>query len=502
VRRRDLAKTLAGSALAATVAAPTGSSSAQVELAEVERSAGVVPLHTVYSVTPRIDPRRYGAVGDGRHDDTEAMQTALKVAQAGSGRICIPDNFDMLCGPLEVVISGSELTNAIAIEGVTLRSRIRPRPDATKPLLTLRSTDPRQRLTDAQLILENFSLFRPLQGAAAGDGLMLAGLSLCRVSGVQCFGFVNGILIRSSLTTLIDQQCQLDSNQVGLCVARAGADSNCNLITVDHCRMSGNFRYGVDFSGGTQFVMRGCDLEENGRAGDMNTGALRCGRDLAGSFGYARVELYENWFEANRGQCIRFEPLLAGSLQIAIEGGQIVSSEHGNALQIERADAVLLKNVFSPSPGDHWDIDCNYLSLTNTLVHTLNDSRAKWKDYHNARTATYVSGGSSRLGEFSARVQGLPGGPAEVRCKYAINGSHCVLSVPEILGGSAGNDFGLSGLPEEIRPRSDLHCVGSVAQDESSIAAVVKVSSSGALTMIAPVKARGTHGFEIVYSLA
>jgi hypothetical protein len=388
MRRRDLTKTL----LAA--AAGAGAPNAQAEnctppcfpRTNAETTAGIVPSQLIYAASPRIDPRRYGAVGDGVRDDTQAMQIALNVAQAGNGHVMIPEDFRMLCGPLSLTVGGLDaLTNSLAIEGASLvGSRIVAKPGLAVPLVTVRSSNPATLLQPAQLIFENFSLHNLANPkVSGGSGLSLQGLGWMRLSGVQIVGFDTGLQMINSLSTLIDQQCQFNSNNTGVAISRLGgasAPQTANLINLNNCRIIGNTLWGVSFSGGSQFVMRGCNLEQNGTRGNASTGALLTGRDLSGNFGFARIELYENWIEANYGQAIHIQPLNSGLLTVSIEGGQVISSEQGQALKIgapaNPVHQVMLKNLYSPSSADTWQINATYLTLINTLAATLNINAA------------------------------------------------------------------------------------------------------------------------------
>jgi len=404
MRRRDLTKSLLASAAVGTGAASdAGAQNCAPPCfapTAAEAAAGITPSTLIYSASPRIDPRRYGALGNGTADDTQAMQTALNVAQAGNGRVLIPEDFRMLCGPLALTVGGLDaLTNSLAIEGTSMvGSRIVAKPGQAAPLITVRSTNPAALLQPAQLIFENFSLSNLVHNRAdakvpGGHGLSLQGLGWMRISGVQIVGFDTGLQMINSLSTLIDQQCQFDSNNTGLSIGRLGganAPQTANLITLDHCRIIGNTLWGVNFAGGSQFVMRGCNLELNGARGNAATGALLTGSDLSGNFGLARIELYENWIEANYGQAIHIQPLNSGLLTVSIEGGQVISSEQGRALLIgapaRPVHQVMLKNLYSPSAADTWQINATYLTLINTLAARLNI---------NADNHTYINALSS-----------------------------------------------------------------------------------------------------------
>jgi Right handed beta helix region len=208
-------------------------------------------------------------------------------------------------------------------------------------------------------------------------------LGWARLSGLQIVGFDAGLQMLNSLCTVVDQQCQICSNNTGVAISRLGGPKGvqtANLISVSNCRISANTQWGVSFGGGSQFVMRGCNLEQNGTRGDVSTGALVTRNDLSGNFGLARIELYENWFEANFGQAIHIQPLSSGLLTVAVEGGQIISSEAGKALAIgtpaSPVHQVMLKNLYSPSPADTWQINASYLTLMNTLAAQLSINAA------------------------------------------------------------------------------------------------------------------------------
>lgn len=63
-----------------------------------EAAAGVTPVNYFYAPYPYIDPRRYGAVGDGVTNDTSAVQAALNVAaKAKEATVFIPPSCSFLC---------------------------------------------------------------------------------------------------------------------------------------------------------------------------------------------------------------------------------------------------------------------------------------------------------------------------------------------------------------------------------------------------------------------
>jgi hypothetical protein len=165
--------------------------------------------------------------------------------------------------------------------------------------------------------------------------------------------------------------------------------------------------------------------------------------------------------------------------------------------------------VYSPSPGDRWDINCRYLTLINTLVHMLNDAGVTWKDYHNARTGTHSDGGMSRSDSFSVAASGCEGTPSG-RCAYTRNGSQCTLAIPAISGASNSNSFTLAALPAELRPARAQNCAAYILSSGVAQPGIVTVEPGGALKFRGPApggefaadgKPKGTPGITITYNL-
>ena len=68
-----------------------------------ERAAGVIPKATGH---PQLDPRRYGAMGDGAADDTAALNDWVAVVNATRRPVSTwPDGRTFLCGPLPPIVA-------------------------------------------------------------------------------------------------------------------------------------------------------------------------------------------------------------------------------------------------------------------------------------------------------------------------------------------------------------------------------------------------------------
>ena len=89
MQRRDLPKALLAAATASAVTVPQAQTCAPpcFALTDPERAAGVTPVNFTFAAG---DVRRYGAAGDGKTADDDAIQAALNVAARGGSPVVLP----------------------------------------------------------------------------------------------------------------------------------------------------------------------------------------------------------------------------------------------------------------------------------------------------------------------------------------------------------------------------------------------------------------------------
>lgn len=77
-----------------------------------------------------------------------------------------------------------------------------------------------------------------------------------------------------------------------------------NLVTFKKTVISNNSVYGLDFDYCPSLLVDNCDIEENGQKGNLSTGGINIGANVAAApgYGYGIITLNESWLEANLGR--------------------------------------------------------------------------------------------------------------------------------------------------------------------------------------------------------
>jgi hypothetical protein len=360
-----------------------------------------------------------------------------------------------------------------------------------------------------------------------------------RVSGVAMRNFDINNLLQNCLEVDYNEWCQILNGNYGFLINRSGTllSSNtqiCNLINIERCRIVGNGTsipispslagydapgFGISFSGGSMLTVVRSDLEQNGTAGNFATGALITGQDLAGTFGAAKIELTGNWFELNNGTAVNILPLTSGFLLVSIDGGHIISSQNGAALNIGQAAGVAptlinIRNLMSPSPGtsaispaagagDTWNLYGQTSNLDGVFVSVLNDT-STYKVYG----AVVTSAGA--LPSYGVEIPlpnlgitGLTTNPV-VQGTALILGRQVTLYIPAGLTGTASSTVtscSITGLPASIRPNNPQPITVNV-YDGSGVGKFVtqgNINSDGTISLTGPLAgglftASGTKG--------
>ena len=461
---------------------------------DAERTAGVTPVNYAYPPDP-VDPRRYGAVGDGATDDTTAMQTALNMAYATNGELRIPNNFNMLCGALSLTMVGAANRAIRIVGGSQIGSRITAKNGlSATSLLKFTQGTPIGAPVEAQIHLENFSLYGMASGITSGvHGLTLEGVADWVISGVRVTGFDRGHNIDSSLVGTVNSDSQCVANNYGVYIRSSTLSSPPHLIRYEHCKINLNSKIGVDYNGGSQLQLYSNDIEGNGTAADTTTGGVFIRGALAQDSLVAGVLLDSNWLEGNKGYSVYVEAPTGGvSTDIVIRGGNVIAAESGRAIKVLGATNLLIESLQCLTPGDTWDLTADKSCLRNVITGTLTDSGVTFPTYQNVTVSggTFYNGRSENV---TLTLTGCTTSPTTAAvCTQ--QGSEITIQLQDLTAVSNTTACTLTGLSARYQPTSGNEFVPAVVEDNSVDTAQVALLQVGSGT-ITLYKNGSTTGF-------
>lgn len=201
--------------------------------------AAFVPVERRFASVPQLlDVRSYGALGDGRQDDTHAFQAAVGALPASGGTVHVPD--------------GRYLIDPV--RGVTLRSGLHLDLTDDAVLAGMQSGGRRSALlfgvSSSDLVITGGRFLgsedgtTPSPGIAAAFGIDLRGCTRVRIERVRMSGFGrDGIYIGA---------------------ARDGGWRPCGDVTLNACVLEHCRRQGVSVTSCTGFHMTGCEAADIG----------------------------------------------------------------------------------------------------------------------------------------------------------------------------------------------------------------------------------------------
>ena len=302
----------------------------------------------------------YGAVGDGKADDTAALQLAIDTAMGNNRRLLIPAG-RYLCRGLSMTFSRGNLQSGVWLTGEGPRAtRLIKTGPSQDPVLSATTTAPP---TEAYLHLANCSI----DGAGRAEGVRLTGLAHSTLSGLVVENCTRALDCYGSLVLLIDD-CTLQRSETGARFRKEGI-VHANAITFRNSKLNLNRGHGIDFGEGSLLRLRDCQLEANGTPGRRDSGAVILRAGLSEEYGYAMMVAEGCWFEGNRGWSFFVER--NPGLYLSLRDSQILSSEDGRAAYIAAASCCLLDNVLLPSPSDVLDATCDKLTINAGLISKL-----------------------------------------------------------------------------------------------------------------------------------
>lgn len=471
-----------------------------------EITQGVTPTFYVYVASPKIDPRRYGVIGDANPagagtDDTAAWQTAINMAYAVKGRILIPNGCLSKVNPLSLTMSGSA-TQPISIEGTSVIGSgfVAPAGLAAGGLLTFKSTAPATIFDESFMVLENFSIYGAPTITTGVHGLSLQGLAKWRLSNVRITGFDNGLDLQSCLTSVIDQGSEFVLNNTGIKVVSLTSGTNCNMLMISDSRVNLNKKVGLDYNGGSDIQCRGVNFERNGTTGVTATGGVFIRSGIGAVSQEAGVLFDGCWFESNFGYTFCVENnIVSATTVIVLKGGKLLGAEVGNAVNVFGASKLHIEDVMSNSPGDNWNLTATDGTLINVTVSILTDSTITYPTYISVRTGTSFQP-NGRVTSFTGSLTGCTTVPAG-SIQATQQGKRITLIFPSITGTSNSTAATITGLPAALIPSTNRAVTAAFINNSLDAVGILTIATSGTMTLSnagGPFTGSGTKGIQNV----
>lgn len=451
-----------------------------------EISQGVTPSAglLIFSPSPKIDPRRYGCVGDGATDDTAAMQTAINMAHANNGRLLIPDNFNAFVTGLSLTFTGTRANQGFSIEGMSPNgSMISQKGTPAGALITFAGSTPTTNPTECQLVMENFTISQQ-SNLKTAEGVIFNSLANFRLSNVIIRGFSKNLHLKSSLIATLDQGCQFTDGHYGVIIESNGVGgSTCNLINIDKCKMNINDVWGLYYDNGSQCLVRGCDLEQNGTSNNTNTGAIRILPTLSPDALEATVLLDSNWIENGLGMGILVDaPTNGCTTTITIRGGHVLLQEAGRSITVNGCKQLRIEDLDCATPGDTFNLTCDHAIIENVRVTTLTDAGITVPHYRNITTGTgFFARG--RPDTATLTLTGVAGSITQ-SVKIFQQGDEIRIAMLDLIGTSNTTSCTITGLPAKYSPQTAaISDVKVVENNGADLPQQIAIAVGGTITL-------------------
>jgi hypothetical protein len=243
---------------------------------------------------PLLSARSFGALGDGRTDDTRALAAWLAAGSAGRTLFLPAGTYPISRGLAATLAPGRRLR--IVGEGAAVTA-IEHRGDGDEPILHLTGSMPDIDL----LFVGGFQLVRPDRGAAGlgrGAALLLENVRGFDVEDVRTCRTGIGIHL---LGCLVGQIARYHSyyDRVGVAMARGGHLSTPNAINLTRCSILAALEVGIRVEGGTLVAIDNTTVEGTGLEGAGDAVGLAV-LD-AGEAGGVAVDVQACYFEDSHG---------------------------------------------------------------------------------------------------------------------------------------------------------------------------------------------------------
>lgn len=422
-----------------------------------------------------VSAKDFGVVGDGIADDTTALNAWLAACYSNSVAGYLPaGNYGVTS--LTVTATGNRLNQSMTIFGDGRYATRLTKLSGSSPLLTVTASAPTIAPNDLNLLIKDMALF----GSAKGShGLALTSIDSFTLERLMITGFDTGLPLTSSLIGAI-RDCYVTDNNNGIITRQTGASAYCNNILIEGGRINYNSTRGVDIGQGSSIWLRGgIDMEGNGTAANASTGALVIRSTVDDETGFAMVGLDGVWFEGNHGRTIDVES--TSSLWLEIANTNIYTPESGQALRVQGARSVLIRNSFAPGASSAFDITCDKLSVVDSFGYTITDAATSSTYINSADNGSdYISGRTGVSGTLT--LTGCTTSPTGT-AMWRKQGKDITLIFPDILATSNTNAATLTGLDASLRPATARVVYGIVEDNSVDAVLAIEIGTGGTITL-------------------
>lgn len=311
-----------------------------------------------------------GAKGDNTTDDTAAFQAAVDYCIANRVGLFVPAG-SYRVSAITATLTTDLLTSTLQIRGDGRR--------ATRLIKIGSSTSPMLTIQPAPLVTGNVDIadLEMTGGGATADGIRLTRIASFALTRVHMNTFSNALDIRGSLKGIIED-CDLNGSAVGF-KARVDTAISPNAVTIDNCRITGNYTFGMDFGDGALLRVVDSTIEENGTNGNNSTGGVILRSTIGLDTNYSNILFSGTHIENNFGVAFNIEALAAGrNSLIAFDTVAFIASTPGFALYtgVSPNQTIVMNSCYASSPSDVLTIQGGRMVLVGCTVGALAGARS------------------------------------------------------------------------------------------------------------------------------
>lgn len=299
---------------------------------------------------PQPDVTMFGALVDDREDDTVAWHAAIAFAMDRGVNLVMPQGNSRVTGLAIFIPAGRTLS----IQGAgKLRSAIVPGPGTGSMLVAVEAAD-----IDVALKLCDLAIVDPA-GRQDRVGLSIRRCARFALHNIRVAGWKIGIEMLGALV-FEATGTSIVGNAIGRRFGKSapvdGTSLYPNLVTFEGGEIRDN-RIGTLIEGGNQILDSRIDVEANGVAGDIGSGAVvieaTMGEEVASrgrrDDGPCQYVATGCWFEQNKGQTFAARGAVAAN--IVIDRCTFVANEAGRDIAVEGVGGISLLDTMCMSPG-------------------------------------------------------------------------------------------------------------------------------------------------------